>query len=170
MKEPKQTDFRFGQKVHHISMIGKKDLQNGIVKSKSFDDTGIFVVFKCNNDWDNYMNYTGVYCSPDMLIDGWQKTKSKIDLSVGEYMTALEGNPSAMIKWNRCIDIMAEYNQYKTIKIIEDLWWFGLDEAAERVFKEYGHFNYWNTIKELGNFPADFLNYLDDLFIGKVQE
>mgnify|MGYP006921310561 CR=1 FL=1 len=45
--------------------------ENGIVK---FVQDGIaFVVYKCNNDWDNFMNYTGCATNPEDLIEGWHE-------------------------------------------------------------------------------------------------
>jgi len=43
--------------------------ENGIVKSIA--DDGVFVVFNCDNDWDNYMNYTASFCLLGTLKPGW---------------------------------------------------------------------------------------------------
>lgn len=43
--------------------------ENGIVKSIA--DDGVFVVFNCDNDWDNYMDYTASFCLIGTLKKGW---------------------------------------------------------------------------------------------------
>lgn len=35
---------------------------------KSWGAKFIFVVFKCNDKWDNYQDYTGQSCDPESLI------------------------------------------------------------------------------------------------------
>jgi len=44
---------------------GLDNLEYG--KLKSWNDNTIFVVFKCNDEWDNFQNYTGQSCSPKNL-------------------------------------------------------------------------------------------------------
>ena len=34
---------------------------------KSWNDTYIFVVFNCANDWDNFLDYTAAACRPEDL-------------------------------------------------------------------------------------------------------
>lgn len=69
-------DFKEGNKVHYAaSHIGKTEpltkwnTENGIVKSVS--DGGVFVVYKCGNDWANYKNYTAACTDPSDLRHGW---------------------------------------------------------------------------------------------------
>jgi len=38
---------------------------------KSWNDKFIFVVYKCNDDWNNYKNYTGAATKPEELEFGW---------------------------------------------------------------------------------------------------
>jgi hypothetical protein len=45
------------------------DSENGIVKY--VDRLYSFVVFKCNNDWENYFNYTAARCNNSKLKKGW---------------------------------------------------------------------------------------------------
>lgn len=45
--------------------------ENGIVKF--IQDDIVFVVYKCNNDWGNYKNYTGCATNPKDLIKGWHE-------------------------------------------------------------------------------------------------
>ncbi len=35
---------------------------------KSWNKTWIFVVYNCDNDWDNFENYTGAATSPEELV------------------------------------------------------------------------------------------------------
>lgn len=45
---------------------------NGIVKSYSEDDSEfVFVVYYCNNDWENYQKYTGIRTNKKDLKFGW---------------------------------------------------------------------------------------------------
>ena len=61
------TGLKQGDKVAYI-MFGDK-LENGIIKSISGEYA--FVVYKCGEDWDNYMNYTGARTKLSDLIPGW---------------------------------------------------------------------------------------------------
>jgi len=60
-------ELSVGCKVHYTS--GTFEHENGIVKSWSKDIA--YVVYKCNNDWDNYQNYTGCATSLEDLTLGW---------------------------------------------------------------------------------------------------
>lgn len=44
--------------------------EKGIVKSV-VDADFVFVVYSCNNDWENYKNYTGVKTATKDLKLGW---------------------------------------------------------------------------------------------------
>lgn len=59
--------FEKGQKVTY-----KTEFENekGIVKSMSGPDHA-FVVYHCNNDWDNYEDYTGARTKLIDLEEGW---------------------------------------------------------------------------------------------------
>ena len=60
--------FQIGEKVHYCPKFGEKE--NGIIKS--INDIGtIFVVYKCNNEWSNYKNYTGCATNENDLKKGW---------------------------------------------------------------------------------------------------
>lgn len=70
----KWGDLKVGDKVHYIPFEGCDDtlIQNGKVKSLSDMVYNIvFVVFNCNNEWDNYMDYTGQGTSVKQLKKGW---------------------------------------------------------------------------------------------------
>lgn len=61
--------MQVGDKVCFDLGFWKKE--NGIVKSLSGDPDFVYVVYDCNNDWDNYMNYTGVRTGIKNLKQGW---------------------------------------------------------------------------------------------------
>lgn len=44
---------------------GNKPEEKGMIKS--WNDTYIFVVYKCSDDWDNFKNYTGCATRPEQL-------------------------------------------------------------------------------------------------------
>lgn len=62
-----------GDKVCYIPFDGcSEDLyENGIVKS--VNESVAFVVYHCNNDWENYMNYTGAATNFNDLKLGWKR-------------------------------------------------------------------------------------------------
>lgn len=41
----------------------------GIIKQ--IDQSKVWVVFNCGNDWDNYQNYTAALCNIRDLSSGW---------------------------------------------------------------------------------------------------
>lgn len=59
--------FQKGDKVHYTAPHGTKE--NG--KVKEVRETIAFVVYKCNNEWDNYENYTGQSTQLSDLTPGW---------------------------------------------------------------------------------------------------
>ncbi len=48
-------------------VIYNKLRENERCRIKSWNDDYIFVVYKCNNDWRNYQNYTGQATDPKDL-------------------------------------------------------------------------------------------------------
>lgn len=58
-----------GDKVTYINSNGSKEI--GIVKSTESWDGYVFVVFKCAEDWENYMDYTGMLVEVNKLRKGW---------------------------------------------------------------------------------------------------
>ena len=58
-----------GDKVTYTSPHGTKE--NGIIKNFNDSRTYVWVVYKCNNDWDNYQNYTGQCTNILDLELGW---------------------------------------------------------------------------------------------------
>lgn len=63
------TEIKEGMKVHYTSPHGSKE--NGIVKSFSENKTIVFVVYHCDNEWENYKNYTGAATNIQDLTAGW---------------------------------------------------------------------------------------------------
>lgn len=58
------TETDRGRPVQYQSLDGTM-IENGVIKS--WNDTLVFVVFHCNNDWGRYQNYTAQGCLPDYL-------------------------------------------------------------------------------------------------------
>lgn len=59
--------FSEGMKVHYTSPHDNKE--NGIIKE--LRDSGAFVVYKCNGEWDRYFDYTGAHTIYDDITPGW---------------------------------------------------------------------------------------------------
>ena len=64
----KLIDLEVGTKVTYISHNKK---EYGIVKSWSIPDH-VFVVYKCDNNWGEYSNYTGARTAISDLLLGWK--------------------------------------------------------------------------------------------------
>lgn len=64
-----------GMKVHYKPEYGK--IENGIVKSINDSGTIAFVVYKCNNEWSNYLEYTGCATNIKDLQIGWHNNPNK---------------------------------------------------------------------------------------------
>lgn len=61
-----QSDvIKVGDKVSYVSRS-----KYGIVKEHVPE--GVHVIFNCNN-WENYHEYTGLYCDEGSLVKGWPK-------------------------------------------------------------------------------------------------
>jgi len=61
------TQVNPGDKVTYVSYNKK---EHGIVKSIS-DNEHVFVVYNCNNEWENYKNYTAARTRKGDLVIGW---------------------------------------------------------------------------------------------------
>lgn len=59
--------FNVGDKVTYIT---SHSVEEGMVKSKSSAGF-VFVVYNCNNDWENYTNYTAARTDVSDLVKGW---------------------------------------------------------------------------------------------------
>lgn len=69
-----QTEiFEPGQTVHYQPEHYKNEgrWENGIVKSVA-QNGGVFIVYNCGGNWDEYMNYTAVNTNPGDLKPGWK--------------------------------------------------------------------------------------------------
>lgn len=54
----------------HLGAWVRFDYQHGeseYGRIKTWNEKYVFVVFKCNGDWDNWNNYTSQSCAPDEL-------------------------------------------------------------------------------------------------------
>jgi len=58
-----------GSHVYYTAPHGA--IENGIVKSINESGTAAFVVYKCNEDWDNYKDYTAQHTIIGDLSEGW---------------------------------------------------------------------------------------------------
>lgn len=63
--------FKQGDKVHYCTNHGTTE--NGIYKCLKVVNkkTCAYVVYKCNNDWENYANYTAELTDIRDLKPGW---------------------------------------------------------------------------------------------------
>ena len=61
----KLTDRDIGKWVEYHGHAGERERG----KIKSWNDKHIFVVYKCNNDWANFKNYTAAATNPEDLFD-----------------------------------------------------------------------------------------------------
>lgn len=62
-----KENITVGLAVHYAPENRQKE--NGIVKSVT--DHGVFVVYNCGGDWQNYEDYTGANTNPRDLVRGW---------------------------------------------------------------------------------------------------
>lgn len=71
--ENNKMKIKSGQKVTYVTDYRK---EQGIVKSISNDDY-VFVVYHCNEDWDNYSNYTAERTRIKDLKLGWEENTNE---------------------------------------------------------------------------------------------
>ena len=62
-----KLDLKKGDRVTYVAY---KKKERGIVKSFS-DETHVFVVYHCGEDWDRYFDYTAARTNINDLILGW---------------------------------------------------------------------------------------------------
>lgn len=60
--------FKVGEDVHYV---GHNKTENGRVKEIDYGQQTAFVVYHCNNDWNNYRNYTATLTNLSDLKIGW---------------------------------------------------------------------------------------------------
>jgi dTDP-4-dehydrorhamnose 3,5-epimerase-like enzyme len=58
-----------GMKVTYCPQFG--NWQKGIVKHNPNNEKTVFVVYKCNNEWDRYLDFTGEETDIEDLKIGW---------------------------------------------------------------------------------------------------
>ena len=65
--------MQIGDKVCYIPFDGcnKEKYQNGIIKSFNSYTLDPFIVYNCNNDWDNYKDYTAALTPITRVKLGW---------------------------------------------------------------------------------------------------
>jgi len=66
-------NIKIGDKVHYNPLRyieTSRKYENGIVK-EIVDQEYIRVVYHCDNDWENYKNYTGAMTATRDLFYGW---------------------------------------------------------------------------------------------------
>lgn len=63
--------FEKGNKVSYLPPHKKDKIfaEHGIVKSVT--ESGVFVVYHCAGEWENYENYTAALTNPKDLFHGW---------------------------------------------------------------------------------------------------
>lgn len=62
--------MKVGDKVHYIAFKGSKP-ENGIVKEIRERDKIAFIVYKCDNQWIRYRDFTGCSTKLEDLKMGW---------------------------------------------------------------------------------------------------
>lgn len=69
----KLKNMKKGQKVHYIPRknCDISEYKNGKVKSITNNGAGLFVVFHCAGEWDNYQDYTAALTPRECLKEGW---------------------------------------------------------------------------------------------------
>ena len=61
-------NFKVGEDVHYSK---NEIIQNGRIKEIDYGQETAFVVYHCNDDWDNYRNYTAALTNLSNLKLGW---------------------------------------------------------------------------------------------------
>ena len=73
--------IKVGDKVYYQPDYYKKDgkFENGIVKSIPSCRVAVRVVYHCNDDWDNYMDYTAALTDVKDLYIGWNSPLGELE-------------------------------------------------------------------------------------------
>jgi hypothetical protein len=68
------ANLRIGDKVHYQpTHYGDKEWENGIIKEiRDNVFKSVLVVYNCNGNWDNYINYTSAKTNLCDLQPGWR--------------------------------------------------------------------------------------------------
>lgn len=76
-------DIKVGDKVHYKpSHAPPNFFEKGVVKSIGRSRDSVFVVYHCNDDWDNYENYTAALTSLDDLHPDWSPEENRVKESL----------------------------------------------------------------------------------------
>lgn len=59
---------KVGDRVTYLTTYGK---QRGIIKRFATDNYSVFVVYQCDQNWEEYYNYTGQKTEISDLVEGW---------------------------------------------------------------------------------------------------
>jgi hypothetical protein len=70
LQHQKKKKFSIGDKVTYVSDYAPSE--HGIIKGFSKDGIQAYVVYNCNEDWENYNNYTGQLTYLDDLRKEWE--------------------------------------------------------------------------------------------------
>lgn len=73
-QDPRNHRTQTRHQSHYLPKAreGKDAPENGIIKTIPKDQPeAIFVVYDCNNDWDNYKDYTAALTKIEDLKIGW---------------------------------------------------------------------------------------------------
>ena len=66
------TKLKVGDKVHYIGYKGHEP-ENGIIKEiPEWSKNEVKVVYYCDGDWNNFMDYTSVLTNIKRLNLGWK--------------------------------------------------------------------------------------------------
>ena len=68
----KMSEIRVGMKVHYVDTFAR-NCENGIVKGISQRSEAAFVVYHCDEKWDEFYNYTAALTMLRDLYPGWRK-------------------------------------------------------------------------------------------------
>lgn len=99
-------ELKKGDPVHYVPEHYKKtgNFENGIVKGFA-ENGGVFVVYNCNGDWDNYENYTAANTRPEDLFLGWAMTTQEKNEMIARFC----GFQETALGWYDDTGILPEY-------------------------------------------------------------
>jgi hypothetical protein len=78
-KEIAVTNLRVGQKVHYQPEHYSDDKwENGIIKEiREGRNDGVWIVYHCNGEWDNFAEYTGALTNLRDIKLGWRQAATR---------------------------------------------------------------------------------------------
>jgi hypothetical protein len=68
------SELEVGQRVYYQpSHYQNHEWENGVIKEiRDTCETGVWVVYNCNNDWKHYVEYTSALTNLQDLFLGWK--------------------------------------------------------------------------------------------------